>query len=198
MLTTRSVQPKLPGKKKSKRTKKLRKLEPVKSKHEKISSDKHILDLPNEILNIVFSNLDLGDRAVLALTCKGFGMRLEYNGLLNWEKFSIASRWCVGRNNILHFTKTRLGKQFFPSELKYCMRCGKYVPRCVTYWEEKLSAEFENTRGELGCKFATWNEVVREHQGYSGDDTYLDWKLKTWSAGNRGESCPRCTFLSSS
>jgi F-box domain len=79
----------------------------------------HLLDLPNEIFYIVFESLDLSDCMVLALTCKDLALKLDHNGLLDWEKTRLL------RSEIAHFTKKRLSEGFFPRELRYCWKCGK-------------------------------------------------------------------------
>lgn len=188
MLTTQTVDTSLlPPKRKRRRIKK-----------SKGVRDLTILDLPNEILLMVFQQLSLPDRAILALTCKSLAFTLDTLKQLNWEKISIATRWRYAKDNIVHFTKARLGKKFFPPELKYCMRCGKYVPRDVDFWKNKMYKEFGNSMGELGCKFGAWTYIERWHVNYRGKECTLDWKLKSWAKGNRAEPCPRCTFVSTS
>lgn len=157
---------------------------------------------------MVFKQLQLADCAVLALTCKDLALKLDHNGFLEWNTVNknlpkwhdhYISEWQDVYSGIMHFTRNRLSKNFFPSDLKYCWRCGKHVPRVTEYWKERLLEEFGNSRGEIGYKLMEWNEGHgdrSEHQRELRGGTRLDQKLREWSEGNYTKTCPRCLLLS--
>jgi F-box domain len=196
MLTTHSVKIQSPLKKKAKVQPKS-KIKP-KPKRRKIKSgvrDLRLLDLPNEILNMVFKNLDLADCAVLALACKILAIKLDYNGLLDWDETADLQRLTPAEGIVKHFARYRLGREFFPPELRYCFRCSKYVPRRESYWKKKLFSEFGKSCGETGCKLKSWSE--RCHPAHPDAVTLLDQKLIYWAGYSSKKAYPRCVLLSS-
>ena len=167
-----------------------------------------LVNLPVKVLIIVFEQLELADCAVLALTSKDLALKLDRNGFLDWDNVNKGlpqwhdhqtSEWHNIYSQIMHFTRNRLSKNFFPADLKYCWRCGKYVPRATNYWKEGLLDEFGNSRGEIGYKLMQWNEGYGDrvgHQRQQRGTTELEVKLKEWSEGNYTKTCPRCLLLS--
>jgi len=140
---------------------------------------------------MLFDNLDLPDRASLALTCKPIASKLDFCGLLSWDTKQMARLNDHYQDPVADLLKVRLGKGWFPKHLKYCCKCGKYVPRCLTHWRNKLFREFSRKGGTVGQKYRRWrHEVVV----YGNSSTILETELLRW-CDPKPQTCPRCKLL---
>jgi F-box domain len=149
------------------------------------------LNFPNEIFRLVFDHLDLPDRASLALTCKPLAYKLQFCHLLLWDSV----QKCRLRNHLedpmADLLKTRLSKDWIPAHLKYCVKCGKFVPRSKDHWILSLEKEFGTRGGNFGQKYRRWNS---QPPLYGSSDTILEYECDQWCYP-KPRTCPRCKLL---
>ena len=151
-----------------------------------------LLNLPNEILRIILDNLDLPDRASFALTCKPVAIKLEFWRLLRWDTVGMSSLK-KHQDPLADLLKGRLGKDWFPAHLKYCCKCGKYLPRCRGYWKRKLHTEFFLKSGNVAQKYRRW--IHNRSGGLVGTaSTTLEEECLHWSRA-KPQTCPRCKLM---
>lgn len=156
------------------------------------------LSLPLEIHRLIFDHLPLPDRGSLSLTCKPLASELEYCGALNWDPDSIRPlHTCVryfDHDPVSDLIKTRLGQDWFPAHLKYCCKCGKYVPRSPSYWEAKLHEEFFLRAGNWGKRYRRWmNRQVMNDSGELVEPTLR--KVCDFWPMAKPQTCPRCKLM---
>lgn len=150
------------------------------------------LNLPNEIFRLFFEYLDLPDRASLALTCKPIALKLDFWGLLAWDEEEVARLETPVYDPVAELLKGRLGKGWFPAHLKYCCKCGKYLPLSKRHWRNTLRDEFFLRGGNVGQKYRRW--IARADEDPSAE-TILDSECLNWSRP-KPQTCPRCRLLS--
>ena len=165
-------------------------LSPVTIKAIGWNSRSNFLNLPNEIFRMFFENLHLPDRASLALTCKTLALKLDFFDLLVWDAVQMARLQRPENDPVTDLLKVRLGKDWFPPHLKYCCKCGKYVPRSKNHWRKTLHNEFFMKGGNVGQKYRRW--ITRSAD--MSDETTLDLECWHWSRA-KPQTCPRCKLL---
>lgn len=149
------------------------------------------LNLPNEIVRMVFRNLDLPDRASLALTCKPVALKLDFCRLLEWDLVQMKRLHRREGDPVADLLKGRLGKDWFPAHLKYCCKCGNFVPRSEKYWKTTLQKEFSMKSGNVGQKYRRW---TAEPGSGKWSSTTLKEQCVQWSRP-KPQTCPRCRLL---
>lgn len=167
-----------------------RTISPVPTNAKEWNASSEFLNLPNEIFGMVFENLDLPDRASLALACKTLAVKLDSSGLLSWDAVQMARLHDHENDPVTELIKVRLGKDWFPEHLKYCCRCGKYVPRSTSHWRLTLHDEFFMKGGKLGQKYRRW---LIQFSSIS-DETILELECWNWPRP-KPQTCPRCRLL---
>lgn len=148
------------------------------------------LNFPNEIIGMFFENLELPDRASLALTCKLLALKLDAFGMLDWDAAQMERLEKPENDPVTELVKVRLGKGWFPAHLKYCCKCGKYVPRSKSHWAKKLHDEFFMKGGTVGQKYRRWITPSTDRS----EDTTLELELWHWTRA-KPQTCPRCKLL---
>ncbi len=114
-----------------------------------------LLTMPIEVLLDISDKLDILDRAALALTCKDIAAKLDAYDHLDWDgpgRYLPREPPFDAAKQLQSFFTVRLGKGWVsPSlDLKFCFSCGKFVRLGgLTYWYEKLKAEFVGKQGAL-------------------------------------------------
>ncbi|KIX07040.1 uncharacterized protein Z518_05017 [Rhinocladiella mackenziei CBS 650.93] len=98
-----------------------------------------ILQLPTEILDAIFDNLDVLDRCCFALCCKSL-LRLA----LSNEHLEYLLITPPKIESLQHFFQDQLGRGWIPNDLRYCPDCGKFTSTAEFRWRiisEKYSRE---------------------------------------------------------
>ncbi|KIW61751.1 hypothetical protein PV05_01836 [Exophiala xenobiotica] len=117
------------------------------SKNKRVSTTTRFLDLPAEILDIIFDDLDILDRCSLALCCRQLcriawsNEHLEYSLI---EPPSIRS--------LQYFFQCQLGRGWIPDTLRYCPDCGKFASTTQVQWRaisEKQTREMSGRVSRL-------------------------------------------------
>lgn len=138
-----------------------------------------------------YDNLDLPDRASLALTCKPLAFNLDSCGLLAWDTKQISRLQKPQGDPVADLIKTRLGRDWFPKNLKYCCKCGKYVPRSKAYWRVRMHQELFWKGGHTAEKYRRWRV---EPDIYYRKRTVLENEFHRWNEP-KPQTCPRCKLL---
>ena len=149
------------------------------------------LNLPNEIFRMIFDNLDLPDRASLALTCKPVALKLDTHKLLLWDSVQLKRLRKNEGDPLAELLRGRLGKSWIPADLKYCCKCAKFVPRCRRLWKMKLYKEFSMKSGTVGQKFRRW---MQSDAVMAMGSTTVDRECLRW-LDPKPQTCPRCRLL---
>lgn len=149
------------------------------------------LNLPNEIFRMVFDNLDLPDRASLALTCKPVALKLYTSRLLNWDSVQLKRLRENEADPLAEFLRGRLGKGWIPADLKYCCKCAKFVLRCDRLWKMKLHKEFSLKSGTVGQKYRRWMQPA---PGMTVGSPIVDEECHRW-LDPKPRTCPQCRLL---
>ena len=106
-----------------------------------------ILKLPAEILNVIFDELDVLDRCVLALCCKRLTLLAHTQEHLDYLLTKPPNP-----STLQYFFQHQLGHTWIPSDLQYCPDCGKFVSTAQTHWRvvsEKHSRELSGRVSQL-------------------------------------------------
>jgi hypothetical protein len=110
--------------------------------------------LPDDvILTILKEELNIFDRAVLALVCKALAEKVT----LLPSMLRICANDREQKHDACHKFFGNTIKTWFPSHLKFCQFCGKYVPRDTNYWTEVLRRECSGRAGLMARNFKAWS-----------------------------------------
>jgi hypothetical protein len=123
-----------------------------------------ILQLPIEILNSIFDELDVLDRCALALCAK----RLSQVALTQ-EHLDYLLNQPPDLGALQHFFQYQLGRGWIPGDLQYCPDCGKFGSTAQGYWRmvsEKQSRELSGRVSKL------WRQ--------RRDDGWLRYWIERW------------------
>lgn len=142
-----------------------------------------ILGLPADLfVMIVKDHINVYDRASLALVCKAFAQKVtSFNTILQLP----APDQDRGLFGMAGFFRNTI-KSWFPSHLKFCQICGKYVPRDRAYWEEILLKECAGHAGNTSRNFFEWTASPDKNCNSMGE------QYNRWMTMKQSRTCPRC------
>ena len=90
-------------------------------------------NLPTEVLLDISEELNILDRAALALSCKDVAAKLETHNHLDWDG---PNKYVARQPNLpfpfdalLYFFQETLANGWVPRTLRYCQHSRKFVPR---------------------------------------------------------------------